>query len=260
MDSFSRLVEIMARLRAPGGCPWDQVQTHESLRPYLIEESAEVLQAIEKRDSANLCEELGDLLLQSVFHAQIAQDAGDFTLDDVLNGISDKLVRRHPHVFGDVKAEDAAQVVTNWEAIKKAEKAERGEKTDSVLGEIPAELPALSQALKISKKAAKVGFEWPDEGGVLEKLREETREIEDALQNESTERVAEEIGDLLFTAVNLARWRGINPEIALRDVNRKFIARFEKMEEAAQRDGRKLETLSGQEWEELWNEAKQAQN
>lgn len=246
----------MARLRAPGGCPWDRAQTHESLRPYLIEESAEVLQAIENRDRANLCEELGDLLLQSVFHAQIAEDAGDFTLDDVLSGISDKLVRRHPHVFGDAKADDAAQVLVNWEAIKREEKAARGEKSDSVLAGIPAELPALSQALKISKKAAKVGFEWPDEDGVLEKLREETREIEAAMQNESTERVAEEIGDLLFTAVNLARWRGINPEIALRDCNRKFAARFEKMEAAALLKGLELEKLSGEEWEELWGEAK----
>jgi tetrapyrrole methylase family protein/MazG family protein len=259
MDAFSRLTQIMARLRAPGGCPWDREQTNLSLRAYLIEESAEVLQAIENGDDENLCEELGDLILQPIFHAQIAADEGRFTLDDVLNGISDKLIRRHPHVFGDVSAEDSAQVLQNWDAIKKQEKAGRGEEPTSVLAEIPAELPALSQALKISKKAAKVGFEWPDEGGVLDKLREETAEIEDALKNESKERVAEEIGDLLFTAVNLARWRGINPEMALRDVNRKFIGRFQKMEAQAKEQGLDLESLSPEQWEALWQEVKQAE-
>lgn len=259
MDAFFRLTEIMARLRAPGGCPWDREQTNLSLRPYLIEESAEVLQAIENGDDRNLCEELGDLILQPIFHAQIAEDEGRFTLEDVLNGISDKLVRRHPHVFGDVTAEDSAQVLQNWDAIKKQEKSERGEESTSILAEIPAELPALSQALKISKKAAKVGFEWPDEAGVLDKLREETLEIEEALKNESKERVAEEIGDLLFTAVNIARWRGINPEMALRDVNRKFIARFQKMEEQAKATDVELESLSPEQWEELWQAVKQAQ-
>lgn len=259
MDAFTRLTEIMARLRAPGGCPWDREQTNLSLRPYLIEESAEVLQAIENGDDHNLCEELGDLILQPIFHAQIAEDEDRFTLEDVLNGISDKLVRRHPHVFGDVTAEDSTQVLQNWDAIKKQEKSERGEEPTSILAEIPAELPALSQALKISKKAAKVGFEWPDEAGVLDKLREETLEIEEALKNESKERVAEEIGDLLFTAVNMARWRGINPEMALRDVNRKFIARFQKMEEQAKATDVELEQLSPEQWEELWQAAKQAE-
>lgn len=258
MDNFQRLTAIVARLRAPGGCPWDREQTHETLRAALIEESAEVLQAIENRDDRNLCEELGDLLLQPVFHAQIAAEAGRFTLDDVLNGICDKLERRHPHVFGEVLADNTAEVLKNWEAIKKQEKAERGEVSTSVLGEIPAELAALSQALKISKRAAKVGFEWEQEADVLEKLREETLEIEAALANESNMRVAEEIGDLLFTAVNLARWRGINPETALRDVNRKFVARFEKMEAEAATRGLELESLSAAQWNELWNRAKKA--
>jgi tetrapyrrole methylase family protein/MazG family protein len=161
MDSFSRLTQIMEQLRAPGGCPWDREQTNLSLRAYLIEESAEVLQAIENGDDENLCEELGDLILQPIFHAQIAADEDRFTLDDVLNGISDKLIRRHPHVFGDASAADAAEVLKNWDVIKKEEKAGRGAEANSILAEIPAELPALSQALKISKKAAKVGFEWP---------------------------------------------------------------------------------------------------
>ncbi len=256
MDSFSRLVEIMAQLRAPDGCPWDRAQTHQTLRPYLIEESAEVLQAIENGDMPNLREELGDLILQPVFHAQIAADSGDFTLDDVLNGICEKLVRRHPHVFGDAVAENSDAVLRNWEAIKREEKQSRGEAPLSVLGEIPAELPALSSALKISKRAAKVGFEWEQEADVVAKLREETLEIEGALAHESKERVSEEIGDLLFTAVNLARWRGIHPEMALRDVNRKFIARFEMMESEAKSRGLELESLSATQWDELWNHAK----
>lgn len=256
MDSFLRLTQIVARLRAPDGCPWDREQTHETLRASLIEESAEVLRAIETRDDANLCEELGDLILQPLFHAQIAAEEGRFTLDDVLNGICDKLVRRHPHVFGNLSAENSAQVLENWDAIKKGEKAARGQVSTSVLGEIPPDLAALSQALKISKRAAKVGFEWENEADVVAKLREETLEIEAALQNESTERVAEEIGDLLFTAVNMARWRGINPELALRDVNRKFVARFETMETEAKARGLELEKLTAKEWDEMWNRAK----
>ncbi len=256
MDSFSRLIEITAQLRAPDGCPWDREQTHHTLRASLIEESAEVLEAIESGDDAHLCEELGDLLLQSVFHAQIAAEEGRFTLDDVVNGICDKLIRRHPHVFGDARAENSAQVIQNWEAIKRDEKAARGEVSTSTLAGIPPELPALAQALKISKKAAKAGFEWPDEAGVMDKLREEVGEIEEALRGESNERVAEEIGDLLFTAVNIARWRGLHPELALRDVNRKFIARFETMEREAKAHGLKLGELSAQEWDELWNLAK----
>lgn len=258
MDAFNRLVEIMARLRAPDGCPWDHEQTHLTLRPSLIEETAEVLEAIESGDDVNLCEELGDLMLQPVFHAQIAAEEGRFTIEDALNGICEKLIRRHPHVFGDLQADDAAAVVKNWDAIKKQEKAARGEKTTSILDDPLRELPALAQSLKISKKAAKVGFEWPDVQGVLEKLREETLEIENALQHESKERVAEEIGDLLFTTVNLARWQGINPELALRDVNQKFIARFRNMEAEAKARGLELESLSPEQWEELWGIAKGA--
>ena len=257
MSSFQRLTEIMAQLRAPvGGCPWDLKQTHQSLRPYLIEESAEVLEAIESGDKRHLCEELGDLLLQVVFHAQLARENGDFTIDDVTNAINEKLVRRHPHIFGDTKADDAETVKANWDAIKAQEKAERGETLTSILSQMPAELPALAAALTISKRAAKVGFEWPDEAGVMAKLREEVKEVEDALARESQERVAEELGDLLFTVVNIARWRGINPEIALRDNNRKFRGRFEKMEAEAAQRGWELEELSEAQWDELWNAAK----
>ena len=246
----------MAQLRAPdSGCPWDLKQTHESLRPHLIEESAEVLQAIESGDKANLREELGDLLLQVVFHAQLAQENGDFDINDVAQTINEKLVRRHPHIFGDAQADDAETVKANWDAIKAREKAERGE-TPSILGDVPAQLPALASALKISVRAAKVGFEWPDEAGVLDKLREEVAEVEDALAHESPQRIAEELGDLLFTIVNLARWRGIDPEMALRDNNRKFRGRFEQMETEAARRGWSLESLNEAQWDELWNGAK----
>ncbi len=257
MSEFERLTQIMAQLRAPdGGCPWDLKQTHETLRPYLIEESAEVLDAIESGDKSHLCEELGDLLLQVVFHAQLAQENGDFTIDDVTRGINEKLVRRHPHIFGDARADDAETVKANWDAIKAQEKAEAGQAQTSILANVPTELPALLAALQISKRAAKVGFEWPDEAGVWDKLREEVAEVEDALRHETPERVAEELGDLLFTIVNIARWRDINPEMALRDNNRKFRGRFEKMEAQAQRRGWDLESLSEAQWDELWNEAK----
>lgn len=257
MHQFDRLTQIMAQLRAPdGGCPWDLKQTHETLRPHLIEESAEVLAAIESGDKTNLREELGDLLLQVVFHAQLAQENGDFTIEDVALAINEKLVRRHPHIFGDVRADDAETVKANWDAIKAQEKAERGETQTSILGDIPAQLPALSSALKISKRAARVGFEWPDEAGVVEKLREEVGEVEEALAHESPERIAEELGDLLFTIVNLARWRGLDAELALRDNNRKFRGRFEQMETQAARRGWDLESLTEAQWDELWNLAK----
>ena len=257
MSEFQRLTQIMAQLRDPdGGCPWDLKQTHETLRTHLLEESAEVLQAIESGDRSNLCEELGDLLLQVVFHAQIARENGEFSIDDVTRAINEKLVRRHPHIFGDARADDAETVKANWDAIKAREKAERGETQKSVLGETPKELPALASALKISKRAAKVGFEWPDEAGVLAKLREEIGEVEAALSHESEARVAEELGDLLFTVVQVARWRGIDPELALRDNNCKFRGRFEKMEAVARERGWNLEQLSEAQWDELWNAAK----
>ena len=257
MSEFQKLIQIMAQLRDPeSGCPWDLKQTHETLRTSLIEESAEVLDAIESGDTANLREELGDLLLQVVFHAQLASEKGDFDMEDVAQTINEKLVRRHPHIFGDVKTDDAETVKANWEVIKAQEKAARGEVQTSVLGEVPSELPALASALKISARAAKVGFEWPDEAGVIAKLREEVGEVEQALAHESQDRVAEELGDLLFTIVNLARWRGIDPELALRDNNRKFRGRFEQMETQARRRGWELEQLSEAQWDELWNEAK----
>lgn len=259
MESFDRLAQIMARLRAPGGCPWDRAQTHDSLRPYLVEESAEVLDAIAQKDPRALCEELGDLLLQVVFHAQLASEASEFSLDDVCVTINEKLVRRHPHIFSDVRADDAEAVKANWDAIKREEKAARGELPASVLDGVPSALPSLSQALQISKKAARVGFEWPDEVGVWDKVREEMRELEAARdEGESNARQAEELGDLLFSVVNIARWRRVDPELALRDVNAKFKARFEKMEAGARAQGLSLEELSPDKWEALWQRAKEA--
>jgi len=260
--AFQRLAEIIARLRAPDGCPWDREQTHATLRTHLLEEACETMEAIDSGDQAHLCEELGDLLMQPVLHAQIASESGAFDIVDVIEGISDKLVRRHPHVFGELIVADSGEVLRHWDAIKRDEKAKQGKTPASVLHGVPNTLPALSQAMETSKKAAKAGFEWPDVAGVLAKLREEIDELEAELADESLpkdaarERIAEELGDLLFTAVNVARWRKVDPELALRDTVRRFRARFEHMEVAAQSRGAKLEELSPEEWDELWEDAK----
>jgi MazG family protein len=259
-EQFARLVEIVASLRAPNGCPWDREQTHASLRRHLIEESYEVVDAIETGSNDDLCEELGDLLMQPVMHAQIAQEENRFAIADVLQGICEKLVRRHPHVFGEVTVSDSGEVLKNWDAIKKAEKQNKiGDSqagSTPALGDAPAALPALMQALEVSKKAAKLGFEWPDESGVLEKAREEITELEMAMHSESRERVAEEVGDLLFTVVNIARWQKVDPELALRDMVRRFRARFSHMENAAREAGLELGVLPPAQWEELWKNAK----
>ena len=260
--AFTRLVEIIARLRAPGGCPWDREQTHMTLRAHLIEEAYEVLGAIEKNDDRNLQEELGDLLLQPMMHAQIASEENRFAIDDVLNGIADKLVRRHPHVFGDSDVSGSDEVLRNWDAIKQREKqsiannGSIGSTPASILEEISSSQPALLEALEISKKAARSGFEWPDAKGVLDKLREEIDELEEAMNGDDKTRVEEELGDLLFTAVNIARWEKIDPELALRDMVARFKSRFAHMENAAREKGQNLETLSPDEWNDLWEAAK----
>jgi MazG family protein len=260
-QAFERLHGIIARLRAPGGCPWDRQQTHQTLRTHLLEETYETLDAIDRAtrnraDDADLREELGDLLMQPLMHADIAEEEKRFDIVDVLEGISDKLVRRHPHVFGDVMVNDADEVLTNWDAIKKQEKAGRGQSPASVLDDVPPALPSLSRALKISKKAAKVGFEWENIEGVLDKLREETLELEEEIQAGDDARLAEELGDLLFTAVNIARWRKIDPELALRDGVARFEARFRAMETVAAARSLELKKLSPEQWDELWNEVK----
>ncbi len=256
--AFARLVTIIAQLRAPDGCPWDREQTHLTLRRHLIEESYEVLDAIENGSDNDLKEELGDLLMQPIMHAQLATEAERFDIAQVLEEICNKLVRRHPHVFGEVMVSDSGEVLRNWDAIKKAEK--QGKNQDekvSVLGNIPPALPALLQALEISKKAAKAGFEWPDAAGVLDKAHEEIDELKEALEGGDKTRIGEELGDLLFTVVNVARWQKIDPELALRDMVRRFQTRFEHMEDAAHTQSQKLEELTPQQWDELWNMAKQ---
>jgi tetrapyrrole methylase family protein/MazG family protein len=259
--SFSAFQETIAHLRAPDGCPWDREQTHQSLRPYLLEETYEVLEALDANDTAALAEELGDLLLQVVLHTQVAIDLGEFKMGQVIDHINRKLQRRHPHVFGDVRVDGVEEVMLNWEAIKQLEKAtHNGSQSDdqpgplpSILDGIPEALPALLQALAISKRAARAGFEWPNIEGVLDKLIEEAREIAEAADQEQLEA---EIGDLLFSAVNLARWRKVDPESALRAMNARFTRRFKKLEALAAAQGKALPQMSIAEMDALWEEAK----
>ena len=250
---FQRLVEIMARLRAPGGCPWDRAQSREDLKPYLVEETYEVLDAIEQKSSSMLLEELGDLLLQVVFHAQIAAEEGAFTVEDVCRGINEKLVRRHPHVFGDVKADTPDQVLVNWEAIKKEEKAERsGGEEPSVLAGVPRVLPALLKAYRLQQKAARVGFDWEERAQVEAKVREEWAELNEAVAAGAKEAVREELGDFLFALVNLSRFLEVDPEDALQLANAKFMRRFKGVEAEARALGRDIHGMSLDEMDELW--------
>ncbi len=251
---FAGLVHIIARLRGPGGCPWDREQTHESLRPYLLEETYEVLDAINTRDDDKLCEELGDVLLQVVLHAQLAHEQGRFDIQDVVYQQCEKLVRRHPHVFGNLQVADSAEVLRNWERIKAEENNHVPKR--SVMDGVLASLPALAFALEVSKRAVKVGFEWPDLQGVLDKFREEQEELAEAIAEGDRERIEAEIGDLLFTLVNIARHLKVDAEQALHAMVRRFIRRFQQMEELAQAQGRRLEDLSLEEWDALWEQVK----
>ena len=275
------LVELQARLRGPDGCPWDREQTHDSLRTYLIEETYELLEALDSGDDAKIAGELGDLLLQIVFHAQLAREAGRFDVAHVIERIHTKMVRRHPHVFGDAEARTAAQVLKNWEQLKKEErKAEGGERGDgaaaSVLDGVPRTLPALLEAYQLTRRAANVGFDWENIDGVLEKMEEEIGELRASLARESSagrragiresgglpphSKVEEEIGDLLFVAVNVARFLGADPEIALKKANRKFAKRFREMERRAAQEGKRLTEMKIEEMEELWREVKKVVN
>jgi tetrapyrrole methylase family protein/MazG family protein len=242
-----RLKEIIARLRAPDGCPWDREQTHASIKPQLLEESFEVLEAIDEKNDKMLKEELGDVLLHIVFHSQLASERGAFTLEDVINGVADKLVHRHPHVFGENKLGSSDEVLKQWDEIKKKEKPER----TGILHGIPKTLPALMQAEEIQRKAAKVGFDWSEVKDVLAKVREELDEVEQDLHHPA--KAGEEIGDLFFALTNLARFLKINPELAARGANSKFIRRFEWME---QNSAKPLKGQSLAELDELWNRAK----
>ena len=249
------LLEIMSRLRAPGGCPWDAEQTHESIKKNLIEETYEVIEAINKNDRDLLLEELGDLLMQVVFHAQIETEAGGFNFDDVCDGISKKLIERHPHVFGDVNVSGVDDVLTNWDNIKRRSKGQN--KGSETMLTVPRELPALMRASKIQQKAAKLGFDWPDVAGAMDKLSEERVELKEAIESGDKAASAEELGDLLFSAVNVSRFIGCDAEEALTSATDKFITRFQKLERLAKERGIDLEAASLAEMDKLWDEIKQ---
>ena len=250
---LARLRAIMHRLRAPGGCPWDAEQTHESLVPNLIEEAYETVDTIQRGDHEHLKEELGDLLLQVIFHSELAEEAGRFTLDEVARGISDKLVRRHPHVFAQSDAATADAVLQQWDEIKRDEK---GDQQQSYLHGVGKGLPALLRAAKLQKKASKTGFDWPDEAGVLAKLREELDELETAIQSGDSAATNEELGDLLFSVVNLARFRKLDPEVLMAAANTKFEQRFAAMEQSLQSQGLDLPSASLDQMEQSWQAAK----
>jgi len=254
MEEFDRLVGIFERLRAPGGCPWDAQQDHRTIARCSIEEAYELFDAIETGDAEHMREELGDVLLQVVFHSIIARDLGEFTLADVINGLADKLVSRHPHVFGDARVETAGEVVRNWERIKGRERGK--ERRKSILDGVPENLPSLMAARKMQAAVSRVGFDWQDPRGVLGKIREETGELAEALESGEQGAIAGEIGDLLFTAVNLARLCGVDPESALRAANRKFRSRFGAIEEEAARRGVTLEEMTLDEMDEIWEGTK----
>jgi len=249
MGEFSKLVDIIARLRAPDGCPWDRKQTHRSLREYVLEECYEVLDALDENDPIKLQGELGDLILQIILQAQIAQEAGEFEIKDVLNGINSKLIRRHPHVFGNVVANSAEEVSHNWEQIKKKERGEDA----SILASVPKSLPALAYSQEIQGRVARVGFDWKNDDGVIDKLVEEVREFN---ETQNPVQQTEEFGDLMFTLANIARRMHIDLETTLREANSKFYRRFTTMEELCRQRGLKFAEMSFDEQNSLWDEAK----
>lgn len=255
MKEMERLVQIMETLRAPGGCPWDAEQDHQSLVPSMLEEAYELAEAIDRRDPGAMAEELGDVLLQVVFHSVIAREEGHFTLADVIGRLCDKLVYRHPHVFGDSGAADAQAVARNWERLKNGEQGKTGRK--SIADGIPKNLPALLYALKIQARAQRAGFDWEDAAGVMEKIREEVDEVEAAVRGGESEAAADEIGDLIFSAVNLARKLGVDPETALSRTNRRFAHRFRQIEKAAETRGIPVGEMPMAEKERIWQQSKQ---
>lgn len=264
--AFDELVAVMDRLRAPGGCPWDREQTYASLSQYLLEEAYETFDAIQEADATgdttNLREELGDLLLQVVFHATIGKEKGDFTVDDVAEGVTKKLVLRHPHVFGDANLARAQDVLDNWDQLKADERKASGKvekESDSILDEVPVHFPALLEGLKLTKKAAKVGFDWENAAAIFSKIDEEVTELKVAIDNGDADDAAEEIGDLLFVVMNLARHLDVEPETALKRTNRKFRERFRFIEKDLRSDGTSLSDAGLDRLDELWNRAKAAE-
>jgi tetrapyrrole methylase family protein/MazG family protein len=252
LNRFATLVDIIAKLRAPDGCPWDRNQTHASLRENLLEECYEVLEALDSGNPGKLCDELGDLLMQVVFHAQIATEDGEFKLEDVVGNINAKLIHRHPHVFSSLKVKDAEEVAHNWEVLKQEERPP----DTSILASVPKQMPALGYSREIQRRAAWVGFDWEDIDGIIDKLVEEVREFEQADIQEQKE---EEFGDLLFTLVNVARRLGVDSEAALRQANQRFYHRFAYMEEVCRQRGLNLDDLSFDEQNTLWEEAKKVE-
>lgn len=251
--SFEAFQEVVARLRAPDGCPWDREQTHASLRPHLLEEAYEALAALDSGDTEKMAEELGDLLLQIVLHAQIASEEGEFGMADVLRGVRAKIIRRHPHVFGDLQLDSVQGVLRNWEKLKDAERRSSNQSEKGLLDGVPLALPALAQAQEYQERAARVGFDWPVVEGVLEKIAEEIEEVKTA---SDSEHLAAEIGDLFFALVNLARWKRVDAESALRAANQRFRVRFAFVEQCARQQGKHLQDLTLEEMEVLWQDAK----
>lgn len=265
---FEKLVAVQARLRAPKGCPWDREQTHQTLRTYLLEEAYEVLEALDTGNDAKFAEEMGDLLLQIVFHSQIASEEERFTVADVIREIHDKMIRRHPHVFGEARAKDSKEVLRNWEQIKAEERRAYQEKNESGEGAVEAAslldgvsraLPATLEGFQLTRKASRIGFDWDNTHGVIDKMREETAELEIALNDKDQQRIEEEMGDFLFAAVNLARFLNVDPEIALKKANAKFSRRFRAMEARARELGREFKDLPRAEMEALWDAAKETE-
>ena len=254
-DLFAELVRIMEQLRGEKGCPWDREQTHESLKPFLIEEAYEALEAMEANDQEKFREELGDLLFQIVFHTQISKEQGQFTMNQLLEKITEKMIRRHPHVFSDVLVADAQEVLFNWEEIKRKEKGEKG--AGSALDGIPRDLPSLLRAHRLQDRASRLGFDWLDVEGAYAKTEEEMGELRSALREGDRRRMEEELGDLLFSLVNIARFIEVNPEEALRKAIGRFIQRFRHIEESFRLQGREIQKGDLGEMEKLWQEAKQ---
>lgn len=253
-EEFIELVETVRKLRSPGGCPWDRQQNHDSLKRYAIEETYELVEAIESGDASKVKEELGDVLLQVLLHAQIADEDGDYDIGDVCRTIKEKLQRRHPHVFGEVEVAGVDEVLHNWEQIKRAEPGY--EDRESALDGVPEHMPALMRAAKLGKKAARTGFDWPDIQSIFDKLREETVELKEAVDRGARADIREEIGDLLFTVVNIARHADVDPEEALRLMLKKFAYRFTHIEDHARATGRDIGQLTLDEMDDVWNEAK----
>jgi len=253
--SVNRLLDIVARLRAPDGCPWDREQTHESLKPYLVEETYEVLEAIDHEDYPSLCGELGDLLLHVVFHAQLATEQGRFSFPDVVEGVVEKMVRRHPHVFGDSKVDSVDEVWRHWEKIKGDEKKAKQEE-GSVLENVPKSLPSLYRADKLQRRAARLGFDWDNVAGAWDKVHEELDELKEVYHTDDTPRIKEEIGDLIFSIVNISRKLNIDAEEALRESIAKFMRRFRYIEEQVKKHNKDLAKMPLEEMERLWQEGK----